>query len=83
MAPRETVQERTGGRSPTPALPLTSRTKKVFEYATHSARALGHPFTGVEDLMVGLVQERLNIAAQVLLASGLQAEKVQDQAKSA
>jgi ATP-dependent Clp protease ATP-binding subunit ClpC len=61
--------------------PYTSRTHKVFSFAVASARTLGHRQVGLEHLLVGLLQERLNIGAQALAQCGLTLERAADQAR--
>ena len=51
--------------------PLTFRTKQAFLLAAAAARELGHSRIGVPHLLVGLMRERMNIAAQVLADQGL------------
>lgn len=55
--------------------PLTSRTKRVFDIAAETAKALGRSDIDVEEFLVGLMRERVNIAAQVLADQGLTAER--------
>jgi carboxymethylenebutenolidase len=58
--------ERTG-----PELPYTSRAKKSIELAMKEASALHHSYVGTEHLLLGLLREKQNIAAQVLAESGV------------
>jgi len=51
--------------------PFTSRTRQAFFLAATAARELGHSQIGVPHLLVGLMRERMNIAAQVLADQGL------------
>jgi len=54
-----------------PDLPYTSRAKKVLELAMSEARELNHSYVGTEHLLLGLLREEKGIAAQVLIASGV------------
>ncbi|MEX2189009.1 MAG: thiamine phosphate synthase [Pirellulales bacterium] len=47
-------------------LPMTPRTKRVIELALDESDALGHEGVGPEHLLLGLLQEREGVAAQVL-----------------
>lgn len=57
-------------------LPQTPRVKKVIEYAIEEARNLKHGWVGSEHLLLGLLREQDGVAAQVLIALGLNLEKV-------
>ncbi len=57
-------------------LPKTPRAKKVIEYTIEEARNLNHGWVGSEHLLLGLLREQDGIAAQVLIASGLNLKKV-------
>ena len=59
--------------------PFTSRTKRAFALAGASARALGHAAVGVEHLVLGLMRERICIAAQALAQQGLTEEGALEQ----
>lgn len=52
-------------------LPYTSRAKTVLELAMKEARTLGHQYVGSEHLLLGLVREEKNLAAQKLVERGL------------
>jgi ATP-dependent Clp protease ATP-binding subunit ClpC len=56
-------------------LPYTSRAKKVLELAMSQARHLHHSYVGTEHLLLGLLDERKGIAAQVLAEVGVTLEK--------
>ena len=71
----ETVRRGTGA-APGPDLPYTSRAKKVLELAMHEARDMNHSYVGTEHLLLGLLREERGIAAQTLLAAGVDAESV-------
>ena len=57
-------------------LPQTPRARKVIEYAIEEARALNHNYIGTEHLLLGLLREPNDIAAQVLMNLGLKLEDV-------
>ena len=59
--------------------PFTSRTKSAFALAGTSARALGHAAVGVEHVVLGLMRERICIAAQALAQHGLTEEGALEQ----
>ena len=61
-------------------LPLTTRTKKVIEYSMEEARNLGHSYVDTEHILMGLLHERMGVAAQVLKNLGLKLEMVQEEA---
>lgn len=52
-------------------IPFSPRTKKLFEYAIDEAKILGHKYIGTEHLLLGLLQEKESIAAQILLNLGI------------
>lgn len=65
---------------PNEEVAFTPRAKKVvLELAGDEARALGHNFIGPEHLLLGLIREGEGVAAQVLLASGADLNKVRHQ----
>lgn len=47
-------------------IPLTSRAKKVIEYAVEEAKALHHSYIGTEHLLLGLLREGEGVAARIL-----------------
>jgi len=74
------------GNRPLPAdldRPFTTRTKEAFSLAAAAARELGHSEVAVPHLLVGLMREEKNIAAQVLTDSGLTAERAFEFARGA
>jgi ATP-dependent Clp protease ATP-binding subunit ClpC len=62
-----------------PDLPYTSRAKKSLEFAMSEARDLSHSYVGTEHLLIGLMREQRNIAAQSLAAMGLTVPHVRDE----
>jgi ATP-dependent Clp protease ATP-binding subunit ClpC len=57
-------------------LPLTSRTKRVQEYALAEAANTNHNYAGTEHLLLGLLREPEGKAAQVLTNLGLQLDEI-------
>jgi ATP-dependent Clp protease ATP-binding subunit ClpC len=57
-------------------LPFTPRTKKMLEYSLEEMRNLGHNYIGTEHLLLGLIRENDSEAAQVMIAMGIELEKV-------
>lgn len=47
-------------------IPLTSRAKKVIEYAVAEAKQLHHSYIGTEHLLLGLLREGEGVAARIL-----------------
>jgi ATP-dependent Clp protease ATP-binding subunit ClpC len=45
---------------------LTSKVKKVFEYANEEALALNHNYVGTEHLLLALIRQADSVAAQIL-----------------
>lgn len=52
-------------------LPMTPRGKTVLENAMQASRALHHNYVGTEHLLLGLMQEKEGVAAQILRQIGL------------
>ncbi|HUF28722.1 MAG TPA: Clp protease N-terminal domain-containing protein [Gemmatimonadaceae bacterium] len=65
------VRKGTGDQQTQPDLPYTSRAKKSLELAMDEARELNHSSVGTEHLLLGLLREERGIAAQVLVAAGI------------
>jgi ATP-dependent Clp protease ATP-binding subunit ClpC len=63
------------GRGPQPApsghIPFTPRAKKVLELSLREAHQLGHNYIGTEHILLGLIREGDGVAAQVLMAQGV------------
>src|ERR1700712_4108465 len=70
----ETVKKGKAAQTTGPALPYTSRAKKVLELAMSEARELSHSYVGTEHLLLGLLREEKGIAAQVLTDAGVNLE---------
>lgn len=54
----------------------TARAKKALVLAEACARDLGHNYIGTEHLLVGLISEGVGTAARVMMAAGIQREKM-------
>ncbi len=54
----------------------TARAKKALILAENNARELGHNYIGTEHLLVGLISEGMGTAARVMMAAGIQREKM-------
>jgi ATP-dependent Clp protease ATP-binding subunit ClpC len=52
-------------------LPYTTRGRRALEVAIAEARDMNHSYIGTEHLLLGLLREESDIAAQVLNASGV------------
>src|SRR4051812_39723224 len=68
------IKQGEGSRTTGPDLPYTNRAKKSLELAMSAARELSHPYVGSEHLLLGLLGEKMNIAAQVLIEAGVTRE---------
>lgn len=56
-------------------VPYTSASKRILEFAMTEARELNHSYVGTEHLLLGLMRDQKNIAAQVLSSLGLTFER--------
>jgi len=74
---REAIQEAlsTTPRHVVTQIIPTSRVKKVIEIAFEEARRMGHGYVGTEHLLLGLLMEGENVAANVLAARDVTLEK--------
>jgi len=70
----ELLKPGTPGKHVGPDLPYTSRAKKVLEEALTEARDLRHSYLGTEHILLGLLREQKNIAAQALVGHGVTLE---------
>jgi ATP-dependent Clp protease ATP-binding subunit ClpC len=75
----DAIQPGRGDAPRGPDLPYTSRAKKSLEFAMSEARSLHHGYVGTEHLLLGLMREERNIAAQSLAAMGLTVQGVRDE----
>lgn len=53
----------------------TSRTKRVLDLSAAAATAMGHTYLGTQHLLLGLMAEAKNIAAQVLESAGVRPDQ--------
>ncbi len=68
------------GRSePREHIPYTPRARRVLDLAEHEARQLGHGRVGTEHLLLGLLREGRNVAAQVVVTLGGDLSRVRQQ----
>ena len=61
-----------GGGTPVGHIPFTPRAKKVLELSLREALQLGHNYIGTEHVLLGLIREGEGVAAQVLIARGVE-----------
>ncbi len=60
-------------------LPFTPRAKKVLEIAANEARSMSHKYIGTEHLLLALMKDTESAAANALVASGLEYDKVREE----
>jgi ClpA/ClpB-like protein len=60
-------------------LPQTPCVKKAIEYAFEEAKDLNHKYIGTEHLLLGLLREGENVAAQILRNLGLNLQDVREE----
>ena len=60
-------------------IPLTSRAKKVIEYAVEEATSLNHSYVGTEHILLGLLREEEGVAARVLNNLNIDIETVREE----
>jgi ATP-dependent Clp protease ATP-binding subunit ClpC len=74
-AVRQAVEEIIGRGTQPPSesghIPFTPRSKKVLELSLREALQLGHDYIGTEHILLGLIREGDGVAAQALVASGV------------
>jgi ATP-dependent Clp protease ATP-binding subunit ClpC len=58
---------------------LTTKAKRVIEFAVDEARGFGHSYIGTEHLLLGLLREREGVAAGVLESLGVTLEKARNE----
>ena len=56
----------------------TQKAKKALELATRLSQKMHHNYIGTEHILLGLIQEKTGVAAQVLLENKVDAEKLLD-----
>jgi ATP-dependent Clp protease ATP-binding subunit ClpC len=81
QAVREQVEDILGrGRGEPPEhIPYTPRARRVLDLAQREARQLGHGQVGAEHLLLGLLHEGRNVAAQVVTTLGGDLSRVRQQ----
>jgi ATP-dependent Clp protease ATP-binding subunit ClpC len=84
-AMRQAVEDMVGrgakpmSRTESGHIPFTPRTKKVLELALREAKQLGSGNIGTGHILLGLVREGDGVAAQVLVASGVDLNRTRQQ----
>ncbi len=75
---KEMIVESIGVGTPGSITPqgLTPRTKRIIGLATDEANRLGHNYIGTEHLLMGLLRESDCIACRILIASGIDLQKL-------
>ncbi|HOB92040.1 MAG: ATP-dependent Clp protease ATP-binding subunit [Bacillota bacterium] len=58
---------------------FTERAKRVLDISAEEARALGHELVGTEHILLGLVREGTGVAAKVLSALNVQADRIREE----
>ena len=65
-----------GEQAPTGHIPFTPRAKRVLELSLREALQLGHNYIGTEHILLGILREGENVAAQVLVRTGTDLNRV-------
>jgi ATP-dependent Clp protease ATP-binding subunit ClpC len=60
-------------------LPFTPRAKKVLEIAANEARSMSHKYIGTEHLLLALIKDTESAAANALIATGLEYERLKEE----
>ncbi len=60
-------------------VPFTPRAKKVLQLAVAESQTMGHSRIGTEHILIGLLREGEGIAAKVLVAMGIQLDRVREE----
>jgi len=68
-----------GTQAPSGHIPFTPRAKKVLELSLREALQLGSDYIGTEHILLGLIREGDGVAAQVLVASGVDLNRARQQ----
>ena len=64
-------------------LPMASKVKRAIDYAMFEAESLDHFYVGTEHLLLGLLRESENVAAEVLMHAGVTLEKMREEVGTA
>ena len=77
-AMRQRVEEiiSRGRQAPPPHIPFTPQAKKAFQLALREALQLGHNYIGTEHILLGLLRQGEDPAAQVLVGLGAELDRV-------
>ncbi len=75
---REQIEELigTGQQEMSGHIPFTPRAKRVLELSLREALQLGHNYIGTEHILLGILREGDNVAAQVLVRMGVDLNRV-------
>jgi ATP-dependent Clp protease ATP-binding subunit ClpA len=65
-----------GERAPSGHIPFSPRAKRVLELSLREALQLGHNYIGTEHILLGILREGENVAAQVLVRMGTDLNRV-------
>jgi len=65
--------------STTVEIPLSDECKTALDFAVETSERFGHRFVGTEHLLVGILRVEKSLAAQILMARGLEAGPIQEQ----
>jgi len=65
-----------GEHAPSGHIPFTPRAKRVLELSLREALQLGHNYIGTEHILLGILREGENVAAQVLVRMGTDLNRV-------
>jgi ATP-dependent Clp protease ATP-binding subunit ClpC len=64
-------------------LPMASKVKRAIDYAMFEAEGLDHFYVGTEHLLLGLLRESENVAAEVLTNHGVVLEAMREEVRKA
>jgi ATP-dependent Clp protease ATP-binding subunit ClpA len=65
-----------GEQAPSGHIPFTPRAKRVLELSLREALQLGHNYIGTEHMLLGILREGENVAAQALVRMGADLNRV-------
>ncbi|MCD8390495.1 MAG: ATP-dependent Clp protease ATP-binding subunit [Firmicutes bacterium] len=57
--------------SPDVELPVTPRSKRIFEISSMEARRLGHSYIGTEHLLMAIIRDGDGVAARIIMSLGV------------
>ena len=64
---------------PSVEVPLSGESKQILNLAAESAERLGHRYIETEHLLIGILRVEKSVAAQILLARGLNPQAIEEQ----